>query len=994
MLEVDKVHLVDGIVLNELTFNHYKSKNVSLSRIDADTFKVEKTKNNTPMEHYTWFGYRYRPTKVETILSFDIQFLSHVPTVHDHFFIKTHEPVKIYNDWLSLCVKDEFVHINVKLHLQKRSQLILFMMDEFLGECEFIIKNIRFESSDINYKMISFYTQGEPYDNCINLSNPANRYATLMSEHVDVVRFYRKSELQKNKDTEFLVKEYSNEPKYNACTHLIGYFRWKPYIILDTLKNSNENDIIYYRDSNIDKYPIILNGLERTVENLNVVLNGADIFAPVEHLGIIKMKHHIKREVFEQLDKYPNNYLDEDLINASIIVARKTDTSIKFFTEWLELCNDETLISSDYSSHVQDGEFKWNTQEQSIMNVLMKKYVNRKLLPYKFPFYGLIDRCFEKNSIIKAIRVAVLICGEMRNFDNPELIKRNNQYLFSKYNCDLFISTWDNRGYSPYHVPVENNIIHKYNNVKNMNIENYEAWFSNLPDEYKDKYSLGTVNATVFPQLYKIWDANRMKILYENKHDFKYDMVIRFRPDMCLVEEIPNVYLNEFIRLDSNSNNKIWALNPPTIYYPNRIYDIFFYGNSGSMDTIADSWIHILKYIKDPFDNGLAKVDACRVLYVAALLNNINVIHITRRIGDIYRDESIQEFTSKIQPKKRLAMILCGLHYCENYSHHSNESFFISYQHYFYNIKKSLYNFFENNYDIDTFISTNDSPILNNLLDDYKPLEYIISNESKNNKLLKILELFLLEYNNNYDVLILTRLDIYFLETFIDIDFDKLNIISILEADHLIDDNFYFVPKKYIGNFVIILIEHLKNNSNNKDCLHYLKPKLEECFNMNYLLNEFVEVADLSFFKLRFFNDTEFILNKLDFTKNVSYYSKNNISNLYISESNVVTLTKKYSGTHSYCWIANNIPDPGMYKLSFDIYSNYNIINFDFIKLHKSVTYYQCKDVLAYTWVNINVVIETSQNDDLLCFIFDNFDKPISIQFQHIEMNKLPMVEM
>ena len=661
-IEVSKLNIVDGIILNNLNLNNYKSKNLVLSKIEANTFKIFKKKNNT-IEHHTWFGYYYKPSKVETILSFDIKFTSNIPNINDKFLIKTHEPVNLYSDWLSFCVKNEFINIKVKLQLKKQEQLILFMMDEFLGECNFIIKNINFESSDINYKMISFYTQGKPYDNCLNLSNSANRYAKLISEYVDEVRFYSKSELQNNKDTEFLVKEYSNEPIYNKCTNLIGYLRWKPYIILDTLTKSNENDIIYYRDSNIDKYPSILNGLEYTLKYLNLVLNETDIFAPLENLGTIKMKHHIKREVFEKIDAYPNNYLNDNLINASIIITRKTDTSIKFFTEWLELCNDENLISPNYSS-IQDNQFKWNTQEQSIMNVLMKKYISQKLLPYKFPFYGIIERSFESSSIVKAIKVAILICGEMRNYNNPELIKRNNQFLFTKYNCDIFISTWENKGYSPYHGSVDtknyssdkisDDIINNYNNVKNINIENYESWFSNLPDEYKEIYNLGLncgnkiVNATVFPQLYKIWDANRMKVLYENEHNFKYDIVIRFRPDMCLVEEIPNKYLNEFIKLESNNNNKIWTSNPTKIFYPNRIYDIFYYGNSDCMNTIAESWINILKYIKDPFDNGLPKVDSCRVLYVAALLNNLNVIDISRCIGDIYRDESIQEYTNKI----------------------------------------------------------------------------------------------------------------------------------------------------------------------------------------------------------------------------------------------------------------------------------------------------------------------------------------------------------
>ena len=656
-------HIVDGIILNNLFFNNYKSKNLLLNKMDDNTFKIIKNKNHC-IEYYTWFGYYYNPTKVETIMSFEINFLSDIPKINDNFFIKTHEPVNKYNDWLKSCIKGKFIKIKIKIHLKKQNQLILFMMDEFLDKCKFIIKNINFESSDISYKMISFYTQGKPFDNCLDLSKTTDKYKKVIYDYVDEVKFYNKLELQNNKDTEFMVKEYLNEPIHNKCINLIGYQRWKPYIILDTLKKSNDNDIIYFRDSNIDKYPNILNGLEYTLKYLNLVLNETDIFAPVENIGIIKMKQHIKIEVFEKIDKYPNNYLDDNLINSSIIILRKNEFVIKFITEWLEFCMDESLISSDYSNN-QHPDFKWNTMEQSILNVLIKKYINQKLLPYKFPFYGITERSFESKSIVRALKVAILLCGEMRNFNNLELVKRNNQYLFTKYNCDLFISTWDHKGFSPYHGTINNknyssdnirydDIINNYNNVKNINIENYKDWFLTLPKEYKEIYNLGLkcgdkiVNATVFPQLYKFWDANRMKILYENENNFKYDLVIRFRSDMCLIEEIPNEYINEFIKLEGNTFNKIWTLNPIKIFYPTRIYDIFYFGNSYCMNIIADSWINILKYINDPFDNKLPKVDSCRVLYVATLLNNINVIDIPRCIGDIYRDENIQLYTNKI----------------------------------------------------------------------------------------------------------------------------------------------------------------------------------------------------------------------------------------------------------------------------------------------------------------------------------------------------------
>ena len=262
------------------------------------------------------------------------------------------------------------------------------------------------------------------------------------------------------------------------------------------------------------------------------------------------------------------------------------------------------------------------------MNILMKKYIRDNLFPCDdISKYSVCNRHFSVNSLKQVNRVAILLAGEMRNFDNIELIQKNNKYLFELYNCDIFISTWDKRGFSPCHGSInnkkysvnkiiDNDIRNIYNNIKTINIENYEEWFNNLPDIYKKMYYKGflcgdkIVNATVFPQLYKIWDCNRIKIEYENKNNFKYDLVIRFRPDMCLVEEIPKEYLNDFLNINKElSQNKIFTLNPPKIFWSNRIYDIFFYGNNESMNKLCDCWLTIQDCINNPFDNKLANVD-------------------------------------------------------------------------------------------------------------------------------------------------------------------------------------------------------------------------------------------------------------------------------------------------------------------------------------------------------------------------------------------------
>lgn len=159
---------------------------------------------------------------------------------------------------------------------------------------------------------------------------------------------------------------------------------------------------------------------------------------------------------------------------------------------------------------------------------------------------------------------------------------------------------------------------------------------------------------TIYPQLYKIWDAIRMKTAYEHKMNFKYDIVIRFRPDMGIINSIDLNLLSPF---------KLYHLNPPKIYEPERIYDIFFYGDSHTMNIISDTWKYINELMDMPFDNVLPEMSACRVLYLQALINNIEVIDISQSIGDIYRNENVSDFIGKIKGFNRpVQMVYRGVY--------------------------------------------------------------------------------------------------------------------------------------------------------------------------------------------------------------------------------------------------------------------------------------------------------------------------------------------
>ena len=61
-------------------------------------------------------------------------------------------------------------------------------------------------------------------------------------------------------------------------------------MILDVLNKSNDNDIIFFRDCNVTKYPGILYRSDEIRETIDYVMKDRDIFLPMENYSVNKCK--------------------------------------------------------------------------------------------------------------------------------------------------------------------------------------------------------------------------------------------------------------------------------------------------------------------------------------------------------------------------------------------------------------------------------------------------------------------------------------------------------------------------------------------------------------------------------------------------------------------------------------------------------------------------------------------------------------------------------
>jgi len=147
----------------------------------------------------------------------------------------------------------------------------------------------------------------------------------------------------------------------------LGYWLWKPYIILEVLKKANDGDILIYSDSGIeiigDLSPLIK--LVRTTEGV-LVFNNCDYTNNI----------WTKRDCFVLMDCDNENYWFGPHIEGAFQVYQKNKFSLSFVEEWLNYGKNENIITdlpnvTGFNNIEGYREHRW---DQSILSNLVIKH--------------------------------------------------------------------------------------------------------------------------------------------------------------------------------------------------------------------------------------------------------------------------------------------------------------------------------------------------------------------------------------------------------------------------------------------------------------------------------------------------------------------------------------------------------------------------------------------------------------------------------------------
>jgi hypothetical protein len=186
-------------------------------------------------------------------------------------------------------------------------------------------------------------------------------------------------------NTEFFV----NNSQILSQERGVGYWLWKPYIILQSLAQLNHDDILIYSDCGIE----IINQLDPLIslcaEREPILLFGNRNFIN---------SWYTKRDCFILMNCDFERYWYSLQCDAAFMVFRKSDFTMTFLTEWMEYCLQQHIITDSPNIFGKENlpGFIDHRHDQSVISILAEKYNinlyrmptahrNNVFLPVKLP---------------------------------------------------------------------------------------------------------------------------------------------------------------------------------------------------------------------------------------------------------------------------------------------------------------------------------------------------------------------------------------------------------------------------------------------------------------------------------------------------------------------------------------------------------------------------------------------------------------------------------
>ena len=145
-----------------------------------------------------------------------------------------------------------------------------------------------------------------------------------------------------------------------------GYWIWKPYIILESLKKIKEDDVLIYLDSGTE-----------IIDNIKPLVEIAKKQSPLLFYNNgHKNSTWTKRDCFYFMNCEDDLFYNGNQVAACYMFLTKNSFTLSFIAEWLNFVTDEKIISDNPNvCGLQNfSNFRDHRHDQSVLSLLATKY--------------------------------------------------------------------------------------------------------------------------------------------------------------------------------------------------------------------------------------------------------------------------------------------------------------------------------------------------------------------------------------------------------------------------------------------------------------------------------------------------------------------------------------------------------------------------------------------------------------------------------------------
>lgn len=194
------------------------------------------------------------------------------------------------------------------------------------------------------------YAKGE-----VHKKNQNYLQYSSINKGIDIFIAYRREHI----DEEFYQKNKAILDQRRGA----GYWLWKPYFILETLKMMHENDILIYLDSGVS--------VKNSVQPLVDLFNSDDV-----NIVLFENNHtnlcHVKKDAFDIVGA-DESCRNKKQMEGGFIALKKNKESIAFMEQWLHYCCIEQAITDTPSKAKEFDEYRGHRHDQALLSLCYYK---------------------------------------------------------------------------------------------------------------------------------------------------------------------------------------------------------------------------------------------------------------------------------------------------------------------------------------------------------------------------------------------------------------------------------------------------------------------------------------------------------------------------------------------------------------------------------------------------------------------------------------------